>query len=201
MQKIIQLPLTKKYIDEDLDASHVQPAVKGFIENVLDQTIANTERPELQQYLKNVKVGEYRLGASPDGDGLILYIEDPKTSLYQPVTRTNPTMTQHEVFKAKPLLLDWDQINNLARQEKIVDDETDFMSEYVYPFSRALKDYIETNRSVGEPVPRTKTPIQQRDVESSQEERTEFISEQINLGNFVGEEKIHTESAKSSTNR
>lgn len=186
------LAINKKHLEGSHTQQYVSQAVNNFVDNWLDYTKTDLEGdPVNQKYIELLQEGHWRLAPSPNNDGIMMYVLDDKTGIYNVVRRIGPYMTAEQADNAPPVIIEYDRIRNLTDQEFIADQP--MMDSVVYPLVRELKNYVEHINRNASSYPRKRTPSASPNVETEveqpavQEQPTTF-SRNIPMGKFVRSE-------------
>ena len=141
------LAINKKHLEDKHTEGFVNDAVNNFVDNWLEYTKTElADDPVNQKYIELLQEGHWRLAPAPNNDGIMMYVLDENTGIYNVVRRIGPNMTAEEADNAPPVIIGYDRIRNLTDQEIIADRS--MMDSVVYPLVRELKSYVEhINRS------------------------------------------------------
>lgn len=140
------LAINKKHLEGSHTQQYVSQAVNNFVDNWLDYTKTELDGdPVNQKYIELLQEGNWRLAPSPNNDGIMMYVLDDKTGIYNVVRRIGPYMTAEQADNAPPVIIEYDRIRNLTDQEFLADQP--MMDSVVYPLVRELKNYVEYQKS------------------------------------------------------
>ena len=183
------LAINKKHLEDKHTEGFVNDAVNNFVDNWLEYTKTElSDDPVNQKYIELLQEGNWRLAPAPNNDGIMMYVLDENTGIYNVVRRIGPYMTAEDADNAPPVIIGYDRIRNLTDQEIIADRS--MMDSVVYPLVKELKSYVEHINRNKSAYPRKQNPSNNTLPQVIEEQPAEtdqpiVLPRDMPMGNFV----------------